>query len=242
MSYLLAAHALSGANSLAQEKHFHSNACVCVCLSTKGLARGEGEVNGSCLNLSILFCHIVFLCHVCRRLRLHCSLALCSDLKVPLSLANLLYLRWHSLTFAFPPCSLSAMLLLLLWHFQMPSLSALRSRFACSFSLLPYVSIIGICWMNGLYVPQGIRISLPMRCMKQPLPLPLPLLLLLQLRLSLVVCVTVLGASISLSLSRCVPLPVSLVPSACAYILRLKSKRFYIVIVMTARRRTLARL
>lgn len=28
--YLLAAHALSGANSLAQEKHFHSMACVCV--------------------------------------------------------------------------------------------------------------------------------------------------------------------------------------------------------------------
>lgn len=27
--YLLAAHALSGANSLAQEKHFHSKACVC---------------------------------------------------------------------------------------------------------------------------------------------------------------------------------------------------------------------
>lgn len=100
---MLAAHALSGANSLAQEKHFHSNACVCVCLSTKGLARGEGEVNGSCLNLSILFCHIVFLCHVCRRLRLHCSLALCSDLKVPLSLANLLYLRWHSLTFCVSP-------------------------------------------------------------------------------------------------------------------------------------------
>lgn len=220
---------------------------MCVCQSTKGVARGEGEVNGSCLNLSILFCHIVFLCHVCRRLRLHCSLALCSDLKVPLSLANLLYLRWHSLTFCVSPqppspCSLSAMLLLLLWHFQMPPLSALRSRFASSFSLLPYVSIIGICWMNGLYVPQGIRISLPMRCMKQPLPLPLPLLLLLRLRLSLVVCVTVLGASISLSPSRCLPLPVFLVPSACVYILRLKSKRFYIVIVMTARRRTLARL
>lgn len=143
---MLAAYALSGANSLAQEKHFHSNACVCVCLSTKGV----GEVNGSCLNLSILFCHIVFLCHVCRRLRLHCSLALCSDLKVPLSLANLLYLRWHSLTFCVSPCprllfSLSAMLLLLLWHFQMPPLSTLRSRFASSFSLLPYVSIIGIC-------------------------------------------------------------------------------------------------
>lgn len=99
---MLAAHALSGANSLAQEKHFHSNACVCVCLSTKGV----GEVNGSCLNLSILFCHIVFLCHVCRRLRLHSSLALCSDLKVPLSLANLLYLRWHSLTFCVSPCLL----------------------------------------------------------------------------------------------------------------------------------------
>lgn len=96
---MLAAHALSGANSLAQEKHFHSNACVCVCLRTNGV----GEVNGSCLNLSILFCHIVFLCHVCRRLRLHCSLALCSDLKVPLSLANLLYLRWHSLTFCVSP-------------------------------------------------------------------------------------------------------------------------------------------
>lgn len=68
--------------------------------------RGVGEVNGSCLNLSILFCHIVFLCHVCRRLRLCCSLALCSDLKVPLSLANLLYLRWHSLTFCVSPCPL----------------------------------------------------------------------------------------------------------------------------------------
>lgn len=63
-----------------------------------------------------------------------------------------------------------------------------------------------------------------------------------RLRLSLVVCVTVLGASISLSLSGCLPFPASLVPSACVYILRLKSKRFYIVIVMTARRRTLARL
>lgn len=118
--YLLAAHALSGANSLAQEKHFHSMACVCV---EEGDA---GEVNGSCLNLSILFCHIVFLCHVCRcvlsrSLSLSLSLGVCSDLKVPLSLANLLYLRWHSLTFCVSlPCPP-----LLLWHFQMPALCCL---------------------------------------------------------------------------------------------------------------------
>jgi len=46
--------------------------------------------------------------------------------------------------------------------------------------LLPYVSIIGICWMNGLYVPGGIsnnffsRLRLPRFWFYVWLPLPLP--------------------------------------------------------------------
>lgn len=137
------------------------------------------------------------------------SCTVCSDLKVPLSLANLLYLRWHSLTFCVAPSSPLLSLcyvVVAVVVFSNASTLCFTLLLASAFSLLPYVSIIGICWMNGLYVPQGIRISLPMRCMKQPLPLPLPLLLLLRLRLSLVVCVTVLGASISLCLSCCLPL------------------------------------
>lgn len=61
LSYLLAAHALSGANSLAQEKHFHSNACVCVCAwLPKGC--GEGKLEGGTLTAVVwtyLYCFAI---------------------------------------------------------------------------------------------------------------------------------------------------------------------------------------
>lgn len=86
------------------------------------------------------------------------SLPLPSSLlsKLPLSLANLLYLHWlliHWLL-CFVPFSNA---FISSPHTASHTAVSVAHQMAVPLArLLPYVSIIGICWMNGLYVPRGI--------------------------------------------------------------------------------------